>query len=86
MTSQQQVIGLYRQLQRAGRGFTNYNFREYALRRIREGFNENRSLSDAGAITAAYQQGRVELEMLKRQSSISQMFPQEKHAMESPAP
>ena len=75
-------LTLYRDLLRAARGFTNYNFRDYALRRVREEFREARAISTADASLVAYQQGRQQLDMLRRQATISGLFPQEKHAME----
>mmetsp|Transcript_36570 Transcript_36570/g.72858 ORF Transcript_36570/g.72858 Transcript_36570/m.72858 type:complete len:85 (+) Transcript_36570:21-275(+) len=74
--------GLYRSLLRAARGFTNYNFREYALRHVQEDFRAASDLSTPAEITHAYKQGRMHLDVLRRQAMISSMFPQEKHAME----
>ena len=81
-SSRATTLALYRSLLRAGSGFTNYNFREYALRSVRDRFRANMGLSDAEAITTALHDGRQQLELLKRQASISQLFPQGKHAME----
>ena len=75
-------LSLYRQLLRAGQKFTNYNFRDYALRYVRDDFRRDSSLVDAQAIDAAYRRGVMQLEMLRRQSTISSLFPQGKHAME----
>ena len=77
------TLSLYRNLLRAARGFTNYNFREYALRRVREEVREARTLG-GDDVLIAYQQGRQQLAMLRRQSTISGMFPQDRHAMEVP--
>ena len=76
-------VALYRDLLRAAKGFTNYNFREYACRRVRESMRENVSLSDGAAIHRAYAEGRVQLDMLRRQATVSALFPQERHAMET---
>ena len=76
------TIGLYRDLLRAARGFNNYNFREYALRRVREDVREGSTISGEDALQLAYERGRQQLAMLRRQSAISAMFPQERHAME----
>ena len=80
--SRSATIGLYRDLLRAARGFNNYNFREYALRRVREDVREGSTLSGDDALQLAYERGRQQLAMLRRQSAISAMFPQERHAME----
>ena len=82
MSSRSSALGLYRSLLRASSGFTNYNFREYARRSVRDRFHANVGLSDAEAIAAAMHDGRQQLELIKRQTVISQLFPQGKHAME----
>ena len=75
------VISLYRDMFRAASKFSNYNFRDYAVRHVRESFRERAGLAGAEA-QQAIDEGRVQLDMLRRQSSISQLFPQGKHAME----
>lgn len=45
-------LSLCRQLLRTANGFTNYNFREYALRIIREDFKSKRALSGVEAVEA----------------------------------
>lgn len=75
-------LTLFRQLLRAGQNFTNYNFRDYACRYVRDDFRRDASLTDAHAVDAAYRRGRQQLDMLTRQATISKLFPQEKHAME----
>ena len=81
-SSRAPVLALYRSLLRASSGFTNYNFRAYALRSVRDRFRANVGLSDAEAVAAALHDGRQQLELVKRQTVISQLFPQEAHAME----
>ena len=81
--SRAHVVGLYRDMIRASKLFTNYNFREYALRSVRERFRDASAISGESAVLQAYQEGRVQLDMLRRQSAVSQLFPhREKHAME----
>ena len=82
MTTRSAALSLYRSLLRAGGGFSNYNFRDYALRSVRDKFRENVGLTDAEAITAAMHEGRQQLELVKRQTMVSRLFPQGKHAME----
>lgn len=81
--SRAQALGQYRQLLRAAARFTNYNFREYALRVVREDFRAGSQMSDPSESERLFKRGRVQLEVLQRQSTISQLFPQGKHAMES---
>ncbi|KAF1832748.1 hypothetical protein BDW02DRAFT_570749 [Decorospora gaudefroyi] len=69
-----QVRSLYRSLLRQGSQFAAYNFREYAKRRTRDAFRENKSITDERAIQELVQKGLRELQMLKRQTVISQFY------------
>lgn len=68
------AIGLYRAMLRQAIKFGGYNFRYYAIRRVRDGFEANRSLADPSEIQDALSKGRETLAMLHRQSTISQMY------------
>ncbi|KUI64923.1 hypothetical protein VM1G_00497 [Cytospora mali] len=63
--SPQQVLSLYRQLLRQGEQFASYNFREYAKRRTRDAFRENKSIQDPRQIQELVQKGLKELQMMK---------------------
>ncbi|KAL2121985.1 hypothetical protein VTJ04DRAFT_2440 [Mycothermus thermophilus] len=69
-----QVLSLYRQLLRQGSQFASYNFREYARRRTRDAFRENKDVEDPRRIQELVQKGLKELQMLKRQTVISQYY------------
>ena len=60
----------------------DYNIRNYVHRRVRTGFQSN---SSAGAPEAqsAYQKGLADLEVVKRQAIISQLYPSQKSVMET---
>merc|ERR1712087_32289 len=77
------ALALYRTMLRAGSAFSNYNMREYALRSVRMRFRENVGLMDTPTIADALQDARKNLQMLQRQSTVSQLFPQSKHCMEA---
>ncbi|KAG5361483.1 LYR motif-containing protein 4 [Yarrowia sp. C11] len=68
------ALDLYRQLLRNGYRMAGYNFRQYAIRRTRDGFHANRNLTDKGEIESAIKYAEKELGVLKRQSVISQMY------------
>ena len=55
----------YRQLLRQGEQFTAYNFREYAKRRTRDAFHENKSVQDPRKVQELVQKGLKELQVLK---------------------
>ncbi|CAH0481264.1 unnamed protein product [Peronospora belbahrii] len=52
--SSSSVLHLYRQMLRNAANFENYNFRSYALRRIKEDFRKNKTLETA--ISTAYEE------------------------------
>jgi len=65
---------LFRTLLREGRKFSNYNVREYVKRRTIEGFKENKNVSDPSALAAAYDYGVKQLEIVKRQVIVYNLY------------
>lgn len=55
----------YRQLLRQGNQFSAYNFREYARRRTRDAFRENKNVEDPRRVQELVQKGLEQLQMLK---------------------
>ncbi|KAK1826687.1 hypothetical protein QBC39DRAFT_363771 [Podospora conica] len=80
--SSQKVLSLYRQLLRQGNQFAAYNFREYAKRRTRDAFRENRAVQDQRRVQELVQKGLKELQMLKRQTVISQFYQNDRLVVE----
>ncbi|CAJ2503898.1 Uu.00g112920.m01.CDS01 [Anthostomella pinea] len=70
----QQARSLYRQLLRQGEQFQAYNFREYAKRRTRDAFRDSKSVEDPRQIQELIQKGLKELQVIKRQTVVSQFF------------
>ncbi|ORY55656.1 uncharacterized protein BCR38DRAFT_414835 [Pseudomassariella vexata] len=70
----QQSRSLYRQLLRQGTQFNAYNFREYARRRTRDAFREHREVQDPRQVQDLIQKGLKELQMMKRQTVVSQFY------------
>ncbi|CAE6954359.1 ISD11 [Symbiodinium sp. CCMP2592] len=73
----QEAMQMYRHTLRASRAFTDYNFRHYFARRAREDFRAlfgRQSQADEPRRQAFLEQAKTNLEMLKRQSVISQMY------------
>jgi LYR motif-containing protein 4 len=68
------VLKLYRALLRHSGRFADYNYREYALRRTREGFRAAQQETKPAAIKRGYYDGLNNLAIIKRQAAISQMF------------
>ncbi|KAK3700389.1 hypothetical protein LTR37_016000 [Vermiconidia calcicola] len=69
-----EVRSLYRSLLRTSKQFSAYNFREYATRRTKDAFREHSTLSDERRIQELMQKGLKELQVLKRQTVVSQFF------------
>lgn len=68
------VRKLYKALLRHSSRFTDYNFREYAIRRTRDAFREHRVVTDPQVVNRHYYDGLNNLAIIKRQTAISQMF------------
>mmetsp|Transcript_4571 Transcript_4571/g.13916 ORF Transcript_4571/g.13916 Transcript_4571/m.13916 type:complete len:90 (+) Transcript_4571:42-311(+) len=83
--SSTRVATLYRQLLSEAKRINHYNVREYACRRVKAGFAENRGASGEAA-EAAYQRGLEDLAMLRRQATIYNMYPVESSVMETARP
>ncbi|KAF2467243.1 uncharacterized protein BDR25DRAFT_317001 [Lindgomyces ingoldianus] len=64
----------YRSLLRQSRQFAAYNFREYAKRRTRDAFREHEKETEERRIQELMQKGLKELQMLKRQTVVSQFY------------
>ncbi|SPO00047.1 related to ISD11 Iron-Sulfur protein biogenesis, Desulfurase-interacting protein [Cephalotrichum gorgonifer] len=77
-----QVRSLYRQLLRNGGAFTSYNFREYARRRTRDAFREHANERDPARVQEFLAKGKKELEVLKRQATISRFYSFDKLVVE----
>lgn len=73
---------LYRQLLCEAKKIQHYNVREYAMRRVKTGFSEDRGLSGEAA-DASYRYGVGQLAVLRRQAAIYNMYPVEKSVMEN---
>ena len=74
MPSKLQVLSLLRSILRHSSKISNYNFREHARRRTLQGFRSNRTLNGVEQ-AAAYEKGLAELQVVIRQSVISQLYP-----------
>ncbi|OJJ43438.1 hypothetical protein ASPZODRAFT_19529 [Penicilliopsis zonata CBS 506.65] len=77
-----QVRSLFRSLLRQSSQFSNYNFRQYALRRTRDAFREHQTEKEERRIQELMQEGLQNLRMLKRQTVISQFYQLDKLVVE----
>jgi len=81
-TSRTAILSLYRSLLRAGGQFSQYNFREYARRRTTDAFREHKTETDPQRIQDLVNKGIQDLQMMKRQTVISQMYNMDKLVVE----
>ncbi|KAG5618499.1 hypothetical protein H5410_018323 [Solanum commersonii] len=81
--SRVEVLTLFRSLLRTAREFPDYNVKEYTKRRTIDGFRQNKDLSDPSKVTAAFSDGRSQLEVAKRQAVVYSLYaPKVKSVME----
>ncbi|XP_036374964.1 LYR motif-containing protein 4 [Megalops cyprinoides] len=81
-SSRTQVISLYRMLMRESKKFPSYNYRTYALRRVKDGFRENRIVDNPKTLDLLLNQARESLAVIKRQVSIGQLYSAQKTIVE----
>ncbi|KAF9549005.1 LYR motif-containing protein 4 [Mortierella hygrophila] len=79
-----QVLTLYKDLLHHSSKFAAYNFRDYAVRRTRDAFHAAKNETDPAKIEALIHKGEQQLEVVKRQSLISQLYSGEKLVVENP--
>jgi LYR motif-containing protein 4 len=84
-TSRSAVLSLYRNLLRTGSQFSQYGFREYARRRTRDAFREHKNETDPQKKQELVNRGINELQMMKRQTIIGQMYNIDKLVVEVPS-
>ncbi|OAL65577.1 hypothetical protein A7C99_2674 [Trichophyton rubrum] len=69
-----QARSLFRSLLRQANQFSAYNFREYARRRTIDAFREHQHETEERKIQELMQKGLANLQMMKRQTVISQFY------------
>ncbi|XP_051241885.1 LYR motif-containing protein 4 [Dicentrarchus labrax] len=62
-----QVISLYRSMLSASKKFPSYNYRTYALRRVRDAFRANRNIEDPKTVARLMTEGQQTLALIQRQ-------------------
>uniref|UniRef100_A0A8D0GN13 LYR motif containing 4 n=1 Tax=Sphenodon punctatus TaxID=8508 RepID=A0A8D0GN13_SPHPU len=82
--SRTEVLRLYRELLRESQRFSAYNYRRYAIRRIRDAFRENKHVKDSSEIQSLVNKAKTNLEMIHRQVTIGHLYSTQKLVVESP--
>ncbi|KAK7114980.1 hypothetical protein V1264_000935 [Littorina saxatilis] len=78
-----QVLSLYKHILREGKKFVDYNFRMYAVRRTKDQFRSNKEISDSSKIQELIKEAEENLEIMRRQVLIGQMYGDGKLVIES---
>lgn len=78
------VLSLYRKMLRESRKFDSYNYREYALRRIREAFRQNMNETNEQQIYTLVEDAKNNLQIIQRQVLIGSLYPSKKLVVEDP--
>jgi len=68
------LLSLYKQMLRESAKFQDFNFRAYAVRRVRDGFKAGSALDDPGKIKSSFELAKTNLELIKRQVMIGQLY------------
>ncbi|XP_048031272.1 LYR motif-containing protein 4 isoform X1 [Megalobrama amblycephala] len=69
-SGREHVLSLYRLLLKESKKFPSYNYRTYALRRVRDAFRENRTVEDPKVVEELLNRARESLAIIQRQSSM----------------
>ena len=72
--SRNSILSLYRNLIRESKKWDSYNYRMYALRKIRYEFEENKALRDKEKIDERCRHGQEALQVIKRQVIIGNLY------------
>ncbi|XP_045125769.1 LYR motif-containing protein 4-like [Portunus trituberculatus] len=70
----QEALALYKALLRESGKFTSYNYREYALRRVRDGFRKAKSLTTEADQKRELEMAKESLQVIKRQVVIGNLY------------
>ncbi|KAA8542523.1 hypothetical protein F0562_023675 [Nyssa sinensis] len=82
--SRAEILSLFRSLLRTARDFADYNIREYSKRRTIDAFRQNKDLPDPLSVSAAYSDGKSQLEVARRQAIVYALYaPKVKSIMEN---
>lgn len=63
--------------------FPSYNYRTYALRRVRDAFRANKKVEDPKTVERLMLEGQQTLALIQRQVSIGKMFETQRIVVEN---
>ncbi|CAO3612273.1 unnamed protein product [Cunninghamella blakesleeana] len=68
------VLSLYRNFLRHGNKFASYNFKAYTIRRSKDAFRSHQHESDPKVISQLISKAEHDLNIVKRQAAISNLY------------
>ncbi|XP_055509776.1 LYR motif-containing protein 4 [Leucoraja erinacea] len=77
-----QVLSLYRTMLRESKKFSSYSYRNFALRRIREAFQENKNETNPEIIQELIEKAKSTNEIIQRQVLIGHLYTAQKLVIE----
>jgi len=80
--NRQSILFLYHNLLRESKQFDSYMYRKYAFRRIRDAFKDNKGITDEKTIQQLLRDGHKNLQLIKRQVVINNLYKSEKLVVE----
>lgn len=83
MATRTQILSLYKSLMRESQKFAAYNFRSYAVRRVRDAFKQHKLETDPDNLKKLVSEAYENLEVIKRQAVISRMYQADKLVIEN---
>ncbi|XP_023019436.1 LYR motif-containing protein bcn92 [Leptinotarsa decemlineata] len=76
------ILRLYKAMLKESQKIPAYNFRKYAIRRVRDGFRANKYLSNSDALRLKVEEAETNLEVIRRQVIVGQLYTAEKLVIE----
>jgi len=77
-----QVLSIYKTMLRESGKFSFYNYRMYAIRRVKDAFREHKAISDPVEIQQNLKEARTFLNIIKRQAIIGDLYKFDKLVIE----
>ncbi|XP_053322972.1 LYR motif-containing protein 4 [Spea bombifrons] len=82
-SSRSQVLALYKIMLRESQKFSSYNYRTYAIRRIRDAFREKKNVHNFQEVQTLVHRAKENLDVIRRQVTIGQIYTTNKLVIES---
>ncbi|XP_062926109.1 LYR motif-containing protein 4 isoform X2 [Mobula hypostoma] len=81
--SSREVLSLYRMMLRESKKFPSYNYRTFALRRIRDTFREHKNETSTEVIQELIEKAKTNTEVIRRQVLIGHLYTTQKLVIEN---